>query len=145
MTETSRPFCKVLVPSGVLGSGCPDAAMERGIALAPDCIAVDAGSTDSGPYYLGAGTTKMTRGATKRDLRQVMLARDRLGIPLLVGSCGTSGTDSGVDWMAGIAAEIAGEEGLTARVALVYSELSADGLAPYRRRVPFLPCHRWAR
>lgn len=120
--------CRVLVPSGVLGSGCPEEAMSRGERLSPDCIAVDGGSTDSGPHYLGAGRSKMTRPATKRDLRQLMLARDRLGVPLLVGSCGTSGTDAGVDWMAEIAAEIAAEEGLTARVALVYSELSAEAL-----------------
>lgn len=123
--------CRVLVPSGVLGSGCPDEALERGVSLAPDCIAVDGGSTDSGPYYLGTGTSKMTRQATKHDLRQLMLARDRLGVPLLVGSCGTSGTDAGVDWMADIAREIAREEGLSARLALVYSEIGADAILPY--------------
>jgi len=123
--------CRVLVPSGVLGSGCPDEALARGVSLAPDCIAVDGGSTDSGPYYLGTGTSKMTRQATKHDLRQLMLARDRLGVPLLVGSCGTSGTDAGVDWMADIAREIAREEGLRARLALVYSEIGPGALLPY--------------
>jgi hypothetical protein len=73
----------------------------------------------------------MTRKAVKRDLRQLMMARDELGIPLLVGSCGTSGTDAGVDWTAEICAEIAAEEGLTARVARVYSEQSIETLAPY--------------
>lgn len=119
------------MPSGVLGSGCPDEALARGVSLSPDCIAVDGGSTDSGPYYLGTGTSKMTRQATKHDLRQLMLARDRLGVPLLVGSCGTSGTDAGVDWMADIAREIAREEGLSARVALVYSEIEPRALLPY--------------
>lgn len=124
----SRASCKVLVPSGVLGAGCPEAAFERGVSLLPDCIAVDGGSTDSGPYYLGNATSKMTRQATKHDLRQLMLARDRLDVPLLVGSCGTSGTDSGVDWMADIAREIAHEEGLSARLALVYSEIEPEAL-----------------
>lgn len=123
-------ICKILVPSGVLGAGCPGEALERGVSLGPDCIAVDGGSTDSGPYYLGTGTSKMTRRATKHDLRQLMLARDRLQIPLLVGSCGTCGTDSGVDWMADIAREIAREEGLSARIALVYSEQRPEALLP---------------
>lgn len=114
--------CRVLVPSGVLGSGCPPEALERGLSLRPDAIAVDAGSTDSGPHYLGTGTTKMTRKAIKEDLRQLMVARDRLAIPLLIGSCGTSGTDAGVDWTAEICREIAREEGLTARVARLYSQ-----------------------
>lgn len=123
--------CKVLVPSGVLGAGCPAEAFDRGVALGPDCLAVDGGSTDSGPHYLGTATSKMTRAATKHDLRQLMLARGKLGVPLLVGSCGTSGTDAGVDWMADIAREIAREEGLTARLALVYSEIQPAALLPY--------------
>jgi len=131
MRELAGASFKVLVPSGVLGSGCPEEAMARGVSLAPDAIAVDGGSTDSGPFYLGAATSKMTRKATKNDLRQLMLARDRLGVPLLVGSCGTSGTDAGVDWMADICNEIAREEGLTAKVALVYSEQTAAELAAY--------------
>ena len=36
---------------------------------------------------------------------------------MIVGSAGTSGTDSGVDWVAGIAEQIANEEGLTIRLA----------------------------
>ncbi|MCE3289774.1 MAG: hypothetical protein K0R83_1786, partial [Caulobacter sp.] len=47
-----RPV-KVLVPTGALGAGCPEDAFQRGVSLKPDALAVDAGSTDSGPYYLG--------------------------------------------------------------------------------------------
>ena len=132
---------KVLVPSGVLGSGCPDVALERGLSLGPDAIAVDAGSTDSGPHYLGAATSRMTRKAIKRDLSQLMRARDRLNIPLLIGSCGTSGTDAGVDWTADICAEVAREHGLSARVALIYSEQSPAALEALRQagRITPLP------
>ncbi|WP_372784643.1 acyclic terpene utilization AtuA family protein [Phenylobacterium sp.] len=128
----SRPdACRVLVPSGVLGSGCPQAAFDRGLTLDPHVIAVDAGSTDSGPYYLGAGVSKMTRKAVKRDLRQLMVGRAKLGIPLLIGSCGTSGTDAGVDWMAEICTEIAAEESQSVKVALLYSEQDPERLATY--------------
>jgi hypothetical protein len=34
----------------------------------PDLIAVDAGSTDPGPFYLGAGKSFTSRSAVKRDL-----------------------------------------------------------------------------
>jgi hypothetical protein len=131
--------CRVLVPSGVIGSGCPQAAIDRGITLRPHAIAVDAGSTDSGPHYLGTGSTKMTRKALKRDLRQLMLARDTLRVPLLIGSCGTCGTDSGVDMMAALCAEIAHEENLEARVARVYSEQQAETLAPFLARGAISP------
>jgi hypothetical protein len=128
MNSADTVKCKVLVPSGVLGSGCPQDAFDRGLSLGPDVIAVDAGSTDSGPYYLGAAVSKMTRKATKRDLRQLMIGRASLGIPLLIGSCGTSGTDAGVDWMAEICAEIAREEGQVVTVALIYCEQDAADL-----------------
>ncbi len=125
-----KPY-KILVPSGCLGSAYPEETLSRGMSLRPDAIAVDAGSTDSGPHYLGTGTSKITRKAIKEDLRRLMMARDELGVPLLIGSCGTCGTDSGVDWTADICAEIAREDGLRARVALVYSEQSVETLRPF--------------
>jgi len=73
----------------------------------------------------------MTRKAIKRDLRQLMRARDELGVPLLIGSCGTSGTNRGVDWVAEICREIAVEDGLSARLARIYSEQSVEALQPY--------------
>ena len=51
----SEPLVRVLVPVGMLGGGFPAHTVRRGITLGADVIAVDAGSTDSGPYYLGAG------------------------------------------------------------------------------------------
>jgi hypothetical protein len=131
MSHSPLDTCRVLVPSGVLGSGCPQAAFDRGISFSPDVIAVDAGSTDSGPHYLGAGVSKMTRKAIKRDLRQLMIGRAKLGIPLLIGSCGTSGTDSGVDWVAEICAEIAAQEQQSLKVAQIYSEQDPRRLATY--------------
>ena len=79
--------------------GFLDESLERGIALKPDVIACDAGSTDSGPFYLGSGIPKMSRRAILHDLRRLLQARDRLKVPLIIGSCRTSGADSAVDWM----------------------------------------------
>lgn len=119
---------RVLVPSGMLGAGWDHATIERGIALGADVITVDAGSTDSGPYYLGSGRPKTTAKAVARDLRSLLTAAAGAGIPLIVGSCGTSGTDGGVDWVAGIAVEVLAEEGLDLAVARIYSEQDAAGL-----------------
>lgn len=44
---------RVLVPSGVLGLGFDRAALARGVAMRPDIICIDGGSTDSGPFSLG--------------------------------------------------------------------------------------------
>jgi hypothetical protein len=119
---------RVLAPSGMLGAGWDHATVERGIALGADVISIDGGSTDSGPYYLGAATAKTTAKAVARDLRSLLTAAAGAGIPVVVGSCGTSGTDTGVDWVAGIAAEVLAEEGLDLKVARIYSEQNAADL-----------------
>ncbi|MFD6903972.1 acyclic terpene utilization AtuA family protein [Streptomyces sp. NPDC060077] len=119
---------KVLSPTGMLGAGFPEATIERGLELGADVISVDAGSTDSGPYYLGASQPKTTRAAVARDLRVLLKAAAGARIPLIVGSCGTSGTDSGVDWVADIVADVLADEGLDLRVARIYSEQDKDAL-----------------
>lgn len=115
---------RVLAATGVLGAGFKAESLNRGIALKPTFIACDAGSTDSGPAYLGSGKPKLSREACARDLRLLLKARDALKVPLIIGSCGTSGRDVGVDWMALMAREIASEEGLHFKMALIKSDQS---------------------
>lgn len=121
---------KVLVPTGMLGGGFPARTIERGLELGADAIVVDAGSTDSGPHYLGTGTAKTSRSAVARDLRILIVAARRARIPLVIGSCGTSGTDAGVDWVARIADEILTAEGTGCVVACIYGEQSGMSLHP---------------
>lgn len=115
---------RVLVPSGVLGLGFDKQALAAGVALEPDIIAIDGGSTDSGPFYLGTGTSKYSRAACKSEWKQLMVAREQAGVPLVITSCGTCGTDSMVDWMLEITREAAAELAQTLTVATLYSELS---------------------
>lgn len=130
---------RVLSPTGVLGAGFKETSFWRGVELAPQVIACDGGSTDSGPYYLGTGQPKLSRQATRRDLRILMRARQQLGVPLIIGSCGTSGADSGVDWLRDICLEIAAEEGMSFRLACIYSQQSPSQLADYLRCGKILP------
>ena len=123
----------ILVPSGMLGAGFDPATVTRGLALGADVITVDGGSTDSGAYYLGAGQPKTADAAVRRDLRILLTAVAENGIPLVVGSCGTSGTDSGVRWVAGLVEEICAEDGLRLKVARIFSEQSAADLLPRLR------------
>jgi hypothetical protein len=64
----------------------------------------------------------LSREAVARDLRLLLKARDTLKVPLIIGSCGTSGRDTGVDWVAGLAREIAAEQRLMFRLALIYAD-----------------------
>jgi hypothetical protein len=106
----------------MLGAGFAPATITRGLALGADVIAVDGGSTDSGPHYLGTGEAKTAGPAVRRDLRLLLKAGRDAGIPVIVGSCGTGGTDAGVRWVAGMVAEISAEDGLHLKVAKIYSE-----------------------
>ena len=67
-----KPF-KVLSPTAILGYGFPEASFMKGMEKKPDLIAVDAGSTDPGPYYLGAGKAFTNREAVKRDLTYMLV------------------------------------------------------------------------
>lgn len=120
---------RVLVPSGVLCLGFDKAALARGVAMRPDIIAIDGGSTDSGPFSLGAGQSKYSRAATKGEWRQLMLARAEAGVPLVIGTSGTSGADACVDWMFEITTELATELGQTLRIARLYSNQPASRVA----------------
>jgi hypothetical protein len=124
------PEARVLVPTGMLGAGFPAETIDRGLALGADAIAVDGGSTDSGPYYLGTATAKSAEQAVARDLRILLTRARRVDVPVIVGSCGTSGTDAGVDWVAGIVRTIAQEESLPLHMARIYSSQTAGELAP---------------
>jgi hypothetical protein len=119
---------RVLVPTGMLGGGFPAATVRRGIALGADVIAVDGGSTDSGPHYLGTATAKTARAAVGSDLRAILAPARAAGVPVVIGSCGTAGTDAGVDWVYDIAADIIADEHLHLRVARIYSEQGAPRL-----------------
>lgn len=120
----------VLVPSGMLGAGFPPETIDRGISLGADVIAVDGGSTDSGPYYLGTGTAKTSEHAVRRDLRLLLRAAKDARIPLIIGSCGTGGTDAGVRWVSAIVEGICAEDGLDLSVARIFSEQQAADLLP---------------
>lgn len=132
----------VLSPTAILGYGFPLASFERGLERRPDVIAVDAGSTDPGPYYLGAGKSFTSRAAVKRDLDLMLVAARRLGIPLLVGSAGGAGAAPHLAWTQAIVEEIARERGLRFRMAVIPADVPRDLVQRELRagRVEPMPC-----
>lgn len=113
---------KVLAPTGCIGSGLRLDLFELALLEKPDVIAMDGGSTDSGPYYLGTGKTKASAAVLKDELLVYMRARAELGVPLIIGSSGTCGSDTGVDLLRSLCLEIAAELGQSVKIAAIYGE-----------------------
>lgn len=115
---------RVLIPSGALGLDYDKEALARGVAMMPDLIAIDGGSTDSGPSYLGRGVSKYARSSTKVEWKGLIEAARTAGCPLVIGTAGTCGTDSTVDWLVEITRECLAELNVNARIATIKSEQS---------------------
>lgn len=113
---------KLITPLGMLGYSYAQGSFLAGLERKPDFIGVDGGSTDPGPYYLGAGTSFTSRGAVKEDLRGMILGGRRLRVPVVVGTCGGAGGEPHLQWVRSIAQEIAREEDIHFKMALIHSE-----------------------
>ena len=115
---------RVLVPSGVLGLGFDRQALRRAAADKPDIICIDGGSTDSGPHYLGTGTSKYSGASVRSEWKELLDAREAAGCPLVLGSAGTCGTDGMVDWMLEATRDIAEATARRLKVAVLKSSQS---------------------
>lgn len=113
----------VLTPTGTLGYGFGDEALARGMSLNPAVIAVDAGSTDPGPYYLGSGKPLVSDVSIRRELTALIKAGRAAGIPVIVGSVGGAGSNVQVDRTAALVREIARENGLHFKLATIRSDI----------------------
>lgn len=121
-----------LAPSGSLGSGFDLPAFKRALDEKPDFIGQDAGSTDMGPYYHGSSKPFLPRATYKHDLSIMLRAARSQKIPLVVGSALTSGSRETLAQAVDIIEEIAREEGLSFRMAVVDAELDKADL---KRRI----------
>ena len=114
---------KILSPTAILGYGFPMESWDEGMSRKPDVIAVDAGSTDPGPYYLGAGVSFTDRGAVKRDLSIMIPAGLEAGIPVIIGTAGGSGALPHLQWNLEIIEEIAKEKKLSFTLGVIPADI----------------------
>ena len=117
---------RILSTTAILGYGFPMASFEEGMKRKPHLIAVDAGSTDPGPYYLGAGVSFTDRDAVKRDLEIMLLSGVRENIPVVIGTAGGSGGNQHLEWNRQIILEIAKENGLHFKMAVIQAEIPKE-------------------
>ena len=130
---------RVLSTTAILGYGFPEASFRRGLAKKPHLIGADAGSTDPGPYYLGAGKSFTNRAAVKRDLRFMLTAGVKRGIPVVIGTAGGSGARPHVDWCEEIICEIAREEKLTFKMGIIYADVPKARIRRHLKKGEIVP------
>ena len=89
---------KIICPNGHLGfAPLKAASFHLGVAEHPDFIAADSGSDDIGPVPLGSDTCASPRAWQEHDLQEMLTASRRIGVPMIIGSAGDTGTNSRVD------------------------------------------------
>jgi hypothetical protein len=114
----------------MLGYGFPLASLEeaerRGFAL----LAIDAGSTDPGPYYLGSGRPFVSELMVRRDLELLLPAARRQKARVVIGSSGGAGTAGQLAFVAGIVRQVVADKQLgPLKLATIDSELTKASLS----------------
>lgn len=117
---------RILSSTAILGYGFPVASFEEGMKRKPHLIAADAGSTDPGPYYLGAGVSFTDRDAVKRDLEIMIKAGLSAKVPVVVGTAGGSGGEPHLLWCREIVEEIANESALHFKLAVIHAQMDKE-------------------
>jgi len=108
-----RSTLRFLCPNGHLGfAPLKVESFELGVATRPDFILADSGSDDIGPVPLGTDTSTSPAEWQRHDLERMLLAARGLGVPMIIGSAGDTGTNSRVDMFVGMIRDIAREHGL---------------------------------
>jgi hypothetical protein len=121
---------RIVCPNGHLGfAPIKPGSFQIGCASEPDLICADSGSCDVGPVPLGSDTSSSPLQWQTEDLETMLLASRRLGVPMIVGSAGDTGTNSRVNLFVGIIRELARKHGLPKfRLGYFYSEIGQDAL-----------------
>lgn len=123
----------VVAPTGTLGYGFSESDFRRVLVEEhADVIAVDAGSTDPGPYYLGAGTSFTTEPEIREELDVLISGALEHQIPLIVGSCGGAGAEPHLRWMETIVRRLAKQRGWRLSLATIGADVDPSELEGHR-------------
>ncbi len=119
---------RIICPNGHLGfAPLKTESFHIAVDTLPDFIAADSGSDDIGPGPLGHDVCASPKAWQEHDLEEMLLASRRIGVPMIIGSAGDTGTNSRVDMYVGMIREIAAKHKLPPfRVGWFYSEVDRE-------------------
>src|ERR1700675_3106862 len=123
-TRSANHSLRIICPNGHLGfAPIKTVSFQIGCASTPDLICADSGSCDVGPGPLGADTSSSPLAWQTQDLETMLLAARRLGVPMIVGSAGDTGSNSRVDLFVDIIRGLAAKHALDKfRIGYFHSE-----------------------
>ena len=119
---------RAVAASGNLSSGFQVESLRRAVRNGADFIGCDAGSTDSGPYYLGSGQARGPREGVKRNTERILHEALAAGIPVIIGSAGYAGGRPHLHWLLEIVREVAKENHWHFKLASIDSEVDKEAL-----------------
>ena len=131
---------RILTPTGMLGYGFPIDELERGISMNPDIIAVDSGSTDSGPHKLGLGHMTCSYEAYYKDISEILQRAYPKKIPLYISSAGGDGSNEHVDDFVDIINKICMDNDYKIKMAVIYSNVSKETVINKMEKGKISPC-----
>lgn len=121
----------IVTPVGCIGNrGVDPTALSTALdKYRPHALAMDAGSMDCGPWYLGAGKEHSPSVNIDHDLDTIIGAGLGAKIPVIIGSAGGSGGGRHVELTLRRIKRIAAARGWHFKIAVVYSDVSKEFLA----------------
>ena len=119
---------RAIAATGNLSTGFREETICRAARGGPDFIGCDAGSTDSGPHYLGSGCARGAREVTKHNTRLILREALEAGVPAIIGTAGYAGGRPHLQWMLDIVRELARENQWHFKLAAIDSELDKEKL-----------------
>ena len=119
---------RAIAATGNLSTGFREETLVRAVQQGAHFIGCDAGTTDSGPYYLGSGNPRGPREGTKRNLRLMIREALNARIPVIIGSAGHAGGTPHLNWTLEIVRELARENAWHFTLAAIDSEVPKEHL-----------------
>lgn len=121
---------RIISPNGHLGfAPLKPESFHLGVAAHPDYIGADSGSDDVGPGPLGSDTSTSPLAWQTQDLEEMLVASRRIGVPMIIGSAGDTGSNSRVDLYLRVIRELAAKHRLKKfKLGWYYSDIDKEML-----------------
>jgi hypothetical protein len=128
--ESKGKCFRILSPTAILGYGFPLDSFEKGLEEKIDLIAVDAGSIDAGPYYLGSDKHYVGLVSLRRDLTYMLRAALEQNCLCIIGSAGFSGANPQCDEVVEIVRDIiAVESDRSVKLSVIHADINSADLS----------------